>query len=86
MPKVPVSVAATAKVTPIHPEQESPAESESNCGNGPRTTLMHPDGSQTDTPPVSKSDSCLVSFKGVTSMSNDEIPEKFHPPSTYKFP
>jgi len=86
MPKVPVSVAATAEVTPIHPEQESPAESESNCGNGPRTTLMHPDGSQIDTPPVSESDSCLVSFEGVTSISNDEIPEKFHPPSTYKFP
>ena len=84
MPKVPVSVAATAEV---NPEQESPAELESNSGNWPCKTLICPDaGSQTDTPPVSESDSCLVSFEGVTSMSNDEIPEKFHPPSTYKFP
>jgi len=35
MPKAPVSVAATADVTLIHPEQELLAELESNRGNGP---------------------------------------------------
>ena len=76
-------VAATPEVTPTHPEQDSPTELESDRGNEPRT-IHYQGGSQTL--PVSESDRCLVSFEPVASMSNDEIPEKFHPPSTYKFP
>ena len=90
VPNPPVVV--TPEVIPTRPERDSPTELnpslECDHVSGPRTspstTDCEADGSQT--PPVSENDQYRVSFESVTSMQNDEVPEKFHPPSTYKFP
>ena len=36
--------------------------------------------------PVNISENHLASLEPAANIQNDEIPEKLHPPSTYKFP
>lgn len=65
-------------ITSTANEGESSVESFSDCSEDFRRASVSV---------ISENDRCRVSFKPVAAcMENDEIPEKFHPSSTYKFP